>query len=329
MSPRLGRNVARVFVTMAAGGFLFAAAAQAQDAYPNKPVHIVVGFSAGSSTDVATRLIAEEMSQSLGQRVVVENRPGAASNVATEAVANAPADGYMLLMGTVANTINTALGRKVSFAFPGDFEPIALVGAVPMIVTVHPSVSAQTIGELIDLAKEEPDGIVYGSAGVGTAPHLSAELFASSIGASMVHVPYNGSGQAAQDLVAGRIDLLFGPASSVIAQIREGNLRGLATTLSKRSSVAPDLPTVAEAGIEGFDTSVWFGLMAPDGTPDAVVQKLADAVNSALQADSVKKAFTTAGIEPLGGSQQAFVTYIDREIANWRKVVEEAEISVN
>lgn len=301
----------------------------AQEAYPSQPIRIVVGFSAGSSTDVASRIIAQELSESLGQRVVVENKPGAASNVATQTVAGADPDGYTLLMGTVANTINTALGRKVDFDFKADFAPIALVGAVPMILAVHPEVPADSIDALIALAKEKPGGLTYGSAGVGTAPHLSAELFAASVGAEMVHVPYNGSGEAAKDLVAGRIDLMFAPASSVVAQIDAGTLRGLATSLSRRAAAAPDLPTVAESGIAGFNTSVWFGLLAPAGTPDDIVSRLSGAVNDALATEAVADALRKVGIEPLGGSPDELAGYIDGEIASWSKVVEKAGIKVD
>ena len=327
LSHRLvGRGLA---ATLAAVG-LASAPASAQDAYPSGPVTILVGFSAGSSTDVAARLLAEELSDILGTRALVENRPGAASTIATQAVASAEPDGQTLLMGTVANTIGTALEREVDFAFPGDFAPIALVGAVPMIVTVHPDVEATDMAELVELARAE-DGppLLYGSAGVGTAPHLSAELFASSIGADMTHVPYQGSGDAVRDLSVGRIDLVFAPQSSAAGGIKEGTLRGLASTLSKRSAMFPDLPTVTEEAVEGFDTSVWFALMAPAGTPDEIVAELNAAVNSALESEGLRTGFAQSGIEALGGSTQELTSYIDREISNWSKVVEEAEITLD
>lgn len=303
--------------------------ATAQGAYPSGPITIVVGFSAGSSTDVAARLLAAEMSEILGERVLVENRPGAASTIGTQAVASAEADGHTLLMGTVANTIGTALGREVEFAFPGDFAPVALVGAVPMIVTVHPDVEATTLAELVSLMQAGDPPMLYGSAGVGTAPHLSAELFASSVGAEMTHVPYQGSGDAVRDLIEGRIDLVFAPQSSAASGIQDGSLRGLASTLSRPSAMFPDLPTVAQDTVDGFDTSVWFALMAPAGTPDDVVGALNEAVNSALTADTVSQGMSTAGIEVLGGSSEDLAAYIDTEIANWSAVVASANITLN
>lgn len=302
--------------------------ALAQD-YPQEPVRIFVGFSAGSSTDVAARLLAEEMSENLGERVLVETRPGAASNLATQAVAASDADGYTLLMGTVANTINTALEREVEFEFPGDFAPIALVGAVPMILSVPENLAVETIDELIELAASRSEPLLYGSAGVGTAPHLSAELFASSVGVEMVHVPYSGSGDAVRDLTEGRIDVMFAPQSSAIGGIEEGQLRALASSLSRRSGMLPDVPTVSETAVEGFDTSVWFGLMAPASTPDAVLQVLNQAVNDALASDAVREGFANVGIEPLGGSADELASYIDREISNWRAVIEAAEITLD
>lgn len=305
------------------------APAQAQSTYPEGPITILVGFSAGSSTDVATRLLATQLSEILGERVLVENRPGAASSIASQAVASAKADGQTLLMATVANTIGTALGRDVAYEFPADFTPVALVGAVPMIVTVHPDVAASTLDELIVLAQASDPPLLYGSAGVGTAPHLSAELFASSVDATLTHVPYQGSGDAVRDLIAGRIDLVFAPQSSAVSGIRDGSLRGLAATLSQRSAMFPDLPTVAETAVEGFDTSVWFGLMAPAGTPEAVVEELAQAVNVALATEAVRKGMASSGIVPLGGSPADLSGYVDAEITNWSAVVEKAGISLN
>ena len=304
----------------------FMCAAAFAQAYPDKPIRMLVGFSTGSSTDVTARLLAEEMGKSLGQRVVVENKPGASSNLATQTAAGADPDGYTLLMATVANTINTAIGKGGEFDFPKDFKPIALVGAVPMILTVNPKLGVKSVDELKALAAKKPDGLLYGSPGPGTAPHLSAELFGAAVGAKLVHVPYSGTGQAAQDLVAGRIDMMFAPASSVIAQIKAGNLIGLATTLSKRAAIAPDLPTIAESGIADYNSSVWFGLMAPGKTPDAVVKTLADAVNAALKSEVILSAFGKQGIEALGGTPDELSQYIEAEISRWSGVAEQAGV---
>ena len=302
--------------------------AAAQD-YPTASVRVLVGFTAGSSTDVAARLLAEALSEELGERVLVENRPGAASNIATQAVATSAADGYTLLMGTVANTISTALEREVDFDFPNDFSAISLVGAVPMILAVPSTSEAQTIEEFIEQARERSQPLLYGSAGVGTAPHLSAELFATSLEIEMVHVPYGGTGDAVRDLTEGRIDVMFAPQSSAIGPIGDDALRPLATSLSRRSGALPDVPTVAETAIGAFDTSVWFGLMAPAGTPEDVLTRLNEAVNAALESDELRSGYTNAGIEPLGGSVEEFDAYIAREIENWSVVVEAADITVD
>jgi tripartite-type tricarboxylate transporter receptor subunit TctC len=297
--------------------------------FPQNSLRILVGFTAGSSTDVAARLLAEAMSEELGQRVLVENRPGAASNIATQAVASSEADGYTLLMGTVANTIGTALEREVDFEFPVDFSAIALVGAVPMILTVPADNEAQDIESFIEQAAAQGQPLLYGSAGVGTAPHLSAELFATSVGIEMEHVPYGGTGDAVRDLIEGRIDVMFAPQPSAIGGINEGELRALATSLSRRSGMLPDVPTISEAAVEGFDTSVWFGLMAPQGTPEPVLGRLNEAVNAALASEGLQQGFANAGVEPLGGTPEEFEAYITREISNWSAVIEAAGITLD
>lgn len=304
-----------------------ASAVLAQDNYPSRPVHVVIGFSAGSSTDVAARIVAEQLGQVTGQRFIVENRPGASSNIATEYVTKAEADGYTLLMGTVANTINHLLRDDLNFNFVEDLIPIAQAGSLPNLLVVHPSVDVSNVEELIDYARQHPGALLYGSAGVGTAPHLSGELFNVMAGVDMVHVPYAGTGQAAADLVAGRIQLMFAPASSVIAQIQSGNLRALASTQLQRATIAPDLPTVDEAGLQGFDTGIWFGLLAPQGTPPSVVDTLADAVQTAVQSPSVTETFGRYGIEPLSGGPDVFSAQIASEVDKWAGVAAKVELA--
>lgn len=318
----------RPAIVAAVGILAVASSSSAQENFPSKPITILVGFSAGSSTDVASRLLADSMGEILGERVLVENRPGAASNVATQTVAEADADGYTLLMGTVANTINTGLKRDVSFDFPGDFTPVSTVGAVPMILVARADLGVSTIEELLAKMKESDDPLLYGSAGVGTAPHLSAELFASSTGTQVTHVPYKGSGDAVRDLAAGRIDFVFAPQSSALSAISEGSIVPLASSLLKRSSKLPDTPTVDETAVKGFDTSVWFGLVAPVGTPEPVIAKLNDAVQKALASEVVSKGFANSGIEKLGGTPAELSEYINTEVSNWAKVAEDANITV-
>ena len=311
-------------LVVAAAAALLATESRAQDAYPDRPVRIVVGFAAGSSTDVASRVLAEELSKAMGQRFIVENRPGASSNIATASVAKAAPDGYTLLMGTVANAINTAIKKDLSFDFGKDFKPIALVGTVPNILVVHPSVEARNVQELISLAKARPGALLYGSPGAGTSPHLSAELFKAMAGVEMAHIAYNGSSQAVQDLVAGRIHVMFSPASSVVAHVEAGTLRALASTGKTPASIMPDLPTVADSGLPGFDTSVWFGLLAPAGTPDAIIDKLVAAVTRAVRSDAVLEAFRPQGIEPLVGGPEEFARYIADETSKWADVAVKA-----
>jgi tripartite-type tricarboxylate transporter receptor subunit TctC len=292
--------------------------------YPERPVKIVVGFSAGASSDVAARIMAEELSQTLGQRFFVENRPGAASNTAAAGVAKAEADGYTLFLGSVANVINTSLKPGTSVDLAKELKPVALICALPNILVVHPSVNATTVKELVALAKSEPNKLNFGSAGAGTSPHLSGELFKAMAGVDMVHVPYGGTAQAAQDLVGGRLHLMFAPASTALPQIEAGNLRAIAWTTAARGASLPNLPTVAESGLPGFDTSIWFGLLAPLGTPDAIRDRLAEAVGRALRADAVVKSFRAQGIEPLQGGPGAFAKYIAVETAKWSEVAGKA-----
>jgi len=295
-------------------------AARAADDYPARPVRIIVGFGPGATIDVTARVLAPKLGQALGQQFVVENRTGAGSNLAADFVAQAPKDGHTLLVGTIANTINASLGQKLNHDFAKDFAPIALVATVPNILVVHPSTGVKSVDDLIKLARAKPDALSYGSAGAGTALHLSAELFKVMTGTKMVHVPYAGSNQAAADLLTGRVQVMFSPASTILPHVREGKLIALASTQLKRASVAPELPTMAEAGLPGFDTSVWSGLLAPAGTPREAVDKLARAINEALRSRDVIEPLQKQGIDMLGGTPEEFAAYIQSEIAKWSRV---------
>ena len=295
-------------------------AARAADDYPARPVRIIVGFGPGATIDVTARVLAPKLGQALGQQFVVENRTGAGSNLAADFVAQAPKDGHTLLVGTIANTINASLGQKLNHDFAKDFAPIALVATVPNILVVHPSTGVKSVDDLIKLARAKPDALSYGSAGAGTALHLSAELFKVMTGTKMVHVPYAGSNQAAADLLTGRVQVMFSPASTILPHVREGKLIALASTQLKRASVAPELPTMAEAGLPGFDTSVWSGLLAPAGTPREAVDKLARAINEALRSRDVIEPLQKQGIDILGGTPEEFAAYIQSEIAKWSRV---------
>jgi len=294
-------------------------AAWAQD-FPNRPIRVIVGFGPGSGADITARVVGARMSQTLGQQIVVENKAGAGSSLAAEAVARAPKDGYTLLMATISQPINAAVVPNLPFDFVKDFAPIALVSTAPNLLVVHPSVGVKSVKELIALAKAKPDALSFGSSGVATGTHLSAELLKVLTGVQMVHVPYGGSAQAVTDLLAGRIQLLFSPVSTVIQHVREGKLVALATTEAKRAAIAPDIPTMTEAGLPGFDTGLWFGLLAPAGTPREAIDKLARAVNEAVKTDEVAKALAPQGIDLLGGTPDEFARYIDSEMKRWDTV---------
>jgi len=298
----------------------------AQESYPNRPIHVIVGLGAGSSTDVTARIVAQKMGQELGQTLVVENRAGGAGNIATAFVARAPADGYTLLFGSVATTVNVTLSPNPGFDFAKDLTPLGLVATVPNILIVHPSLDAKTLDQLIDKARKRPNEIMYASSGVGTSPHLSAELFSLMTGVKLVHVPYQGSYQAMSDLMSGRTALMFAPAPTAIPQIKSGTVLAIASTQLKRAGAAPDLPTMDELGLKGFDTGVWFGLFVPTGTPKAVIEQLSHSANAAIQSAEVRAAFATQGIDPLGSTPEEFATYVKSEIDKWAKIVEAAGV---
>jgi len=305
-----------------AGAFLYAAIASAQTSYPVKPVRIIIGFPPASAADIVGRVVAAKMSDGLGQQLVIENRPGASSNIASEAVVRAPADGYTLFMGTIANTINASLYSKLPFDFARDLAPIAAVASVPNLLVVHPSLPVRSVQDLINVAKAKPGEILYGSSGNGTGPHLSGELFNLMAHVKLVHIPYKGSPQAMTDLLGGRVMAMFSPASTALPHIKAGTLRALAASSARRTSVAPDLPTVAESGLPGFETSVWFGLLAPAATPRDIIERLNKEVARAIGDGEVKKQFATQGIDAMGGTPEHFATYIREETAKWARVVQ-------
>jgi tripartite-type tricarboxylate transporter receptor subunit TctC len=294
------------------------------DDYPARPIRVVVGFSAGSGADISARVVGQRMGQILGQQIVVENKTGAGSSLAAEQVARAPKDGYTLLMATIANVINAVVNPNLSFDFRKDFAPVVRLTTTPNILVVHPSVGVKSVKELIDLAKAKPDQLSFASSGVATGTHLAAELFKVMTGVKMVHVPYAGSPQAVTDLLAGRVQVFFSPASTVLQHVREGKLVALASTEARRAAMAPDLPTMAEAGLPGFETGLWFGLVAPVGTPKEIIDKLARAGNEALKADEVGKALAPQGIDLVGGSPEEFARYLDGEMKRWATVAEAA-----
>jgi len=291
-------------------------AAMAQT-YPAQPIKVVIGFGPGSAADILARLVGKRMEAGLGQPVVVENRPGNSSMIAAEFVARAPADGYTLFMATIANTLNPA-ETKSGFDLGRDLAPITLLGIVPNVLVAHPSVSANNLRELIALAKTKPEGLTFGSSGYATASYMAAELFNAKAGTGIPVVPYQGgSNQAVSDLLAGRITLMFNVAATLAPQVEAGKLRALAVAQGKRASIMPDVPTLAEAGMTGYDAGIWIGLLAPKATPPAIVEKLSAAANDALNTEEVRTALKAQGTDPVGGTPKEFADFIRAEIEKW------------
>lgn len=302
--------------------WLMPAAASAEEAFPTRPVRLVVGFAAGSSGDVAARLIGQKLSELLGQSVVIENRPGASGIIAAGNVAHASKDGYTLLLATIANTINTSVTPNKGPNFEKDLAPVALVASMPEILVVNNDLGVNNVKDLIALAKAKPDALFYGASGIASGPHMATELFKQAAKIKMTGVLYPGSAQTVTDLIAGRIQVMFSPATTVVGLMKQGKVKALAITQSKRAKIAPDLPTLAEAAIPGFDTSIWFGILAPAGTPSPVIAKLNKSINETLKDPALLKNFGRQGLDPLGGTPEEFATYIKSETERWAHVVE-------
>jgi tripartite-type tricarboxylate transporter receptor subunit TctC len=318
------RNASAIFASFAALAAWFAPPAMAQT-FPSSPVHIFVGFGAGSTADILARLIGHHMEIRLGQPVVVENRSGNSSMLAAEAVARAPKDGYTLFMATVANTLNPAQNRS-SFNLAKNMEPIALLGVSPNVLVVHPSIPAKTVKELIAIAKAKPESLTFGTSGSGTASQLAAELFNIRAGTKIVTVSYQGgANQGLSDLLTGRITVMFNVAVTLAPYANSGQLVPLAVGQAKRTAIMPNVPTMDEEGIPGFDVGIWIGLLGPAGIPAPVIEKLADSANEALQTEMVKSALTTQGIDPIGAPPQAFREFINADIEKWQSIIAAAE----
>jgi tripartite-type tricarboxylate transporter receptor subunit TctC len=285
--------------------------------WPAQPIKVVIGFGPGSAADILARLVGKRMEASLGQPIVVENRPGNSSMIAADFVARAPADGYTLFMATIANTLNPA-ETKSNFNLATALVPIVLLGNVPNVLVAHPSVPANNLQELIALARSKPEGLTFGSSGYATASYMAAELFNARAGTKIPMVPYQGgSNQAVSDLLAGRITLMFNVAATLAPQVEAGRLKAFAVAQARRASIMPDVPTLNEAGMAGYDAGIWIGLLAPRGTSPAIVEKLAAAANDALNTEAVSTALKQQGTDPLGGSPQEFADFIRADIEKW------------
>jgi tripartite-type tricarboxylate transporter receptor subunit TctC len=299
----------------------------AQDKYPSRLIKLVVGFPPGTSTDVATRVVAEALAKRVGQPVITENRPGASSSIAARAVASSEPDGYTVFVGTVANAINAAFPNASGPDLTKDFTPVAMIGSVANVLVVNPSLGVSSVPELVAAAKAKPGAITFASAGHGTSPHLSGELFASRAGVRMLHVPYRGSAQAVTDLLGGQVQVMFSPASSVLPHIRAGALKALATTSAKRTELTPDLPTLQELGFTDFESSVWFGFLLPAGTPPAVVARLRSETEAVLDLPEVQAQFRTQGIDIVKSTPDGFASYLRSETSKWADLIRSAGIT--
>ena len=297
-------------------------------AYPTKPVHIIVTFTPGGAPDILGRILADKLGQAWGQSVIVDNKPGAGGNIGADAVAKAPGDGHMLVVGTVGtHAINGALYKKMPYDMVKDFTPIGLLATTPNVLVVNNEVPAKTLKEFIDLGKRQGN-MSFASSGSGTSIHVSGELFKSMTGIDMKHVPYKGRASAIPDLLGGRVTMMFDNLPSSLPLVREGKLRALGVTSPKRSPAAPDIPTLSEAGLPGFEAVSWFALFAAPGTPKAVADKLSVQVAEVLKQPDVAKKLSDLGLEPVGSTPDELARYQQTEIAKWAKVVKESGATV-
>jgi len=306
---------------------LAAGLAQSQQ-YPTKPVRIIAPFAPGGGTDFIARLIAQKLTERLGQQVIVENKPGAGGNLGAEFAVKSAPDGYTLLLVAGSYTVNPSL-YKLSFDPVNDITPIVQLSQGPFVVAVHPSVPANNLKELIELARRQPDKLSYASAGSGSITHLASELFLDMAKIKIVHIPYKGTGPALNDTIAGSTQLIFGSVSTTLQFIKSGRLRGLAVTTPRRISALPDLPTVAEAGVPGYEVVLWHGLVAPKGVPRPIVDRLNREANEVLKAKDMGDLLATDGVAPAGGTPGQFRAVIKADIERWRGVVKQANIKVD
>lgn len=313
-------------------GVLAAAGAGVANAqrYPQKAIRFVVAFPAGGGVDVLARTVGNKLSEAWGVPIVVENRPGASGNIGTQLAARAVPDGYTILLGTAGNiAVSPSLYRKLPYDPVKDFAPVILLSAAPNLLAVHPSLTVKSVAELIKLAKARPGEINYASSGNGGPPHLAAELFKSMAKVDMLHVPYNGGPPSITAVVAGEASLTFGVMLNTIGPVKSGRLRPLAVTSQKRSPLLPDVPTIAEAGLKGYEAIAWYGFLAPSGTPASVLASLNAEISRILNDSDVKRRLSEEGAEILGGSPEQFAQYIQAELIKWRKVIQNAGISID
>jgi tripartite-type tricarboxylate transporter receptor subunit TctC len=299
---------------------IFAGSAAAQGSYPTKPIHLIVGYAAGGPTDIVARLVAAKMTESLGQPVIVENKPGAGSNIASEYVVKSAADGYTLLVGSIANATNMVVYKHLNYDTLRDLAPIAQLMSAPSVLVTNPGFPPKNLQELIALAKKNPGKYAFASTGSGGSPHLAGEMLKMRAGIDLIHVPYKGAAPVQADLIGGQVQMAFETALSVVPHIQSGQLRAIAVAANKRLAQLPDVPTMAEAGLPNFEVSSWNGLFAPAKTPPEIIARLHDAAVKALAAPDVREKLTAQGAEPVGSTPEQFRAYIKAEIDKWGPV---------
>jgi tripartite-type tricarboxylate transporter receptor subunit TctC len=296
--------------------------------YPERPVRVIVGLTAGSGVDIMARMVGQKLAEALGQPFIIENRPGAGSNIATRYAAQQPPDGYTIFVATVANAINATLYKNLSFDVLQDFAPVILAASASNLLVVNPSLPAKSVGELIALAKAQPGRFTVGSSGIGTAPQMTAELFRQRAGIKVVDVPFKGGPEATIALLGGQIDYLFAITSTALPHVKDGRLRALGVTSAKRSALLPEVPTIADSGLPDFEAVTWFGFAVPRDTPPAVVARLNNEIGNALAAPEIKDKLEAQGIEVAGGTPEQFGRYMRDEFAKWGRLVQQSGLSI-
>ena len=318
----------RRLVQAAALAVAMAGSSAMAQAWPNKPISLIVPFPAGGTTDVLARALGEKLAQSLGQPVIVENKPGAGATLGADFVAKAKPDGYTLLMGAVHHTIAPSVYKKLPYDFQKDFAPITTVALVPNVLVVNAATPAKNVAELVALAKAQPGKLTYGSNGNGTAQHLIGTQFENATGTEVIHIPYKGSGPLATDLLGGQITMSFDTVTPVLQHIKSGKLRALAVTTNKRSSALPDVPTLEEAGLKGFNIGTWFGVLAPVATPKELVSRLNAEMVKVIQSPDFRKRLAEIGAEPIGNSTDQMGQQIKGETEKFAKLVKDAKVTI-
>ena len=318
----------RIALCVGMSGLAATALAQSAANYPSRSIKIIVPFAPGGTTDILARLVGQRLTQSWGQPVVIENKPGAGATLGADLVAKSAPDGYTLLMGAAHHTIAQKVYAKIPYKFDRDFAPITMVAMVPNMVVVNSDVPAKTSAEFIALSKSQPGKFNYGSAGAGTAHHLIGEMFKLRTGVDLVHIPYKGSAPAVADLLSGQVQLMFDTVTSGLSQVKAGKLRALAVTTAKRSSAMPDVTSLSETVLPGFDVGTWFGLLAPANTPPAIVQKLNAEIVKIIQQPDVQKQMLEAGSEPIANTSQQMAAQIKAELEAFDTVVKQIKLVV-